>query len=296
MNFTGEIRRDLLAHFPASKAGAAAALAAILSTCGSLKGGRVEIVSENERVAQYFIRLSELFGARAELAGVSRDPKRKRDKLVFFLAGEDAERIVAMTRSLRIRLAENEEAALSYLRAAFLGGGSCTLPKDGSQTGYHFECVFSSKQRAEEYGELLSCFELFCKVVQRGEKYVAYIKSREAISDLLSVLGAQGALRKLEEVSSVREANNQENRIQNCIAGNADKAAIASAAQTLAVQTLRAEGRLAGLPAPLRESAVARLEHPTLSLAELAKLLGVSKGGMQHRMKKLMQIYEETRS
>ena len=38
MNFTGEIKRDLLAHFPAGKAGAAAALAAILSTCGSLKG------------------------------------------------------------------------------------------------------------------------------------------------------------------------------------------------------------------------------------------------------------------
>lgn len=296
MNFTGEIKRDLLAHFPAGKAGAAAALAAILSTCGSLKGDGFEVVSENEKVAEYFLRLLEMFGVRPELTGVSQDPKRKRDKLAFSCGGEDARRIISMTRSLRKHLSEDEQAALCYLRAAFLGGGSCTLPKDGSSTGYHFECVFSSRVRAEEYCELLSAFELFCKLVPRGEKYVCYVKSREAISDLLSVLGAESALKKLDAVSARREANNNENRIQNCIAGNADKAAIASAAQTLAMSALKEEGRLAALSPELRESAEARLTHPTLSLSELASLLGMSKGGLNHRMRKLMKLYEETRS
>ena len=296
MNFTGEIKRDLLAHFPAGKAGAAAALAAILSTCGSLKGDGFEVVSENEKVAEYFLRLLEMFGVRPELTGVSHEPKRKRDKLAFPCGGEDARRIISMTRSLREHLSEDEQAALCYLRAAFLGGGSCTLPKDGSSTGYHFECVFSSRVRAEEYCELLSAFELFCKLVPRGEKYVCYVKSREAISDLLSVLGAESALKKLDAVSARREANNNENRIQNCIAGNADKAAIASAAQTLAMSALKEEGRLAALSPELRESAEARLTHPTLSLSELASLLGMSKGGLNHRMRKLMKLYEETRS
>ena len=296
MNFTGEIKRDLLAHFPAGKAGAAAALAAILSTCGSLKGDGFEVVSENEKVAEYFLRLLEMFGVRPELTGVSQDPKRRRDKLAFSCGGEDARRIISMTRSLREHLSEDEQTALCYLRAAFLGGGSCTLPKDGSSTGYHFECVFSSRVRAEEYCELLSAFELFCKLVPRGEKYVCYVKSREAISDLLSVLGAESALKKLDAVSARREANNNENRIQNCIAGNADKAAIASAAQTLAMSALKEEGRLAALSPELRESAEARLTHPTLSLSELASLLGMSKGGLNHRMRKLMKLYEETRS
>lgn len=296
MNFTGEIKRDLLAHFPAGKAGAAAALAAILSTCGSLKGDGFEVVSENEKVAEYFLRLLEMFGVRPELTGVSQDPKRRRDKLAFSCGGEDARRIISMTRSLREHLSEDEQAALCYLRAAFLGGGSCTLPKDGSSTGYHFECVFSSRVRAEEYCELLSAFELFCKLVPRSEKYVCYVKSREAISDLLSVLGAESALKKLDAVSALREANNNENRIQNCIAGNADKAAIASAAQTLAMSALKEEGRLAALSPELRESAEARLTHPTLSLSELASLLGMSKGGLNHRMRKLMKLYEETRS
>ena len=295
MNFTGEIKRDLFHTFPKAGACAAAALAAMLSTCGTFKEGKLSFVSENERVAEYFLRLLEGFGVGAELSAAKQEPMRKRDKLVFTVSGDAAEKIVRMTRSLRVHLGEDEDAALSYLRAAFLGGGSCTLPKDGSATGYHFECVFSSRQRAEEYAELLAAFGLYCKIVRRGEKYVAYVKSREAISDLLSVLGAHGALRKLEAVSMRREASNNENRIQNCIAGNADKAAIASAAQTLAVRTLRQEGRLSALSAPLRETAEARLLHPTLSLAELAAVLGVSKGGLQHRMQKLQKLYEETR-
>lgn len=292
-NFSAEIRRDLLAHLPKTRAGAAAALAGLLATGASLTEDGFEIVSENERVAAYFLRLAEFFGARPEVREAMRDPKRKRDKLVIFCGGEEAARILAETRSLHEHLVEDEEAALCYLRAAFIGGGSCTLPHGGASTGYHFECVFFTQERAEEFCELLSGFELYGKVVPRGDTYVAYVKSREAISDVLSVLGADNALRKLDAVSAAREQSNQENRIQNCMAGNADKAAIASASQTVALRRLRDEGVLASLPEGLREAARVRLEHPTLSLSELAALLGVSKGGLNHRMRKLMQIYGE---
>ena len=65
-NFTNEIRRDLLAHPPSTREGAAAALAALIATGASLSGDGFEIVSENERVAEYFVRLTELFGARPQ--------------------------------------------------------------------------------------------------------------------------------------------------------------------------------------------------------------------------------------
>ena len=292
-NFTNEIKRDLLAHLPSTRAGAAAALAALLSTGASLTEDGFEVISENERVAEYFVRLAEMFGAHPEVREATRDPKRRRDKLTIFCGGEGARKILSLTGSLHMHLAEDEEAALCYLRAAFLGGGSCTLPHGGASTGYHLECVFFTSERAEEFCELLSSFELYGKVVRRGDTYVAYIKSREAISDVLSVLGAENALRKLNAVSAAREQSNNENRIQNCMAGNADKAAIASARQSLALRRLREDGVLQTLPAALRETAEARLEYPTLSLAELAALLGVSKGGLNHRMRKLMQIYGE---
>ncbi len=292
-NFTNDIRRDLLAHIPKTRAGAASALAALLATGAARAGDGFEMVSENERVAEYFMRLAEYFDARPEVREATRDPKRKRDRLVIFCGGEGARRILFETARVHGRLLEGDEAALSYLRAALIGGGSCTLPHGGAATGYHLECVFFTPERAEEFCSLLARFELFGKVVRRGETYVAYIKSREAISDVLSVLGAEGALKKFNAVSAAREQSNNENRIQNCMAGNADKAAIASAAQTLALQKLRDGGELNDLPRPLREAAQARLSHPTLSLSELAALLGVSKSGLNHRMRKLMQIYGE---
>lgn len=292
-NFTNDIRRDLLAHPPAGRAEAAAALAALLATGATLRDDGFEIVSENERVAEYFLRLAERFGAQPEVREATRDPKRRRDKLTIFCGGEGAAEILRAARALHATHFAQEGAALAYLRAAFLGGGSCTLPHEGAGTGYHLEWVFFTRERAEEFCELFSRFELCGKVVPRGDTFVAYVKSREAISDVLSVLGAEGALRKLDAVSAARERSNQENRVQNCMAGNADKAAIASAAQTLALQSLRDEGVLQTLPEALRTTAHARLEHPTLSLSELAALLGVSKGGLNHRMRKLMQIYGE---
>ena len=225
---------------------------------------------------------------------MTRDPKRRRDKITFFCGGENALYVVNETRALRAHLEDNSDAALYYLRAAFLGGGSCTLPRDGASTGYHLECVFFTQERAEEFCDLLAGFELFGKLVPRGDTFVAYVKSREAISDVLSVLGANNALKKLDAVSAARARTNNENRIQNCMAGNADKAAIASAAQTVALQKLQESGTLQTLPEALRQTALARLENPTLSLSELALTLGVSKGGLNHRMRKLMQIYKET--
>lgn len=292
-NFTNEIKRDLVAFFPTTRAGSLAAMAAFLSTSGTLTDDGFEIVSENERVAEYFQRLAEGLGIQPQILEVTRDPKRKRDKLTFYCGGTSAKHILRETRSLREHLEEDEDAALCYLRAAFLGGGSCTLPRDGASTGYHLECVFFTQQRAEEFCNLLSGFELFGKLVARGDTFVAYVKSREAISDVLSVLGADHALKKLDAVSAARARSNNRNRIQNCMAGNADKAAIASAAQTVAVKQLQASGRLQTLPEQLRITALARLENPTLSLSELAELLGVSKGGLNHRMRRLMQLYGE---
>ncbi len=292
-NFSNEIRRDLLVHVPSTREGAAAALAALLATGAYLTADGFEMVSENERVAQYFVRLAETFGAHPEVREATRDPKRRRDKLTIFCGGEEAVRILSMTHSLHGRLGSDRAAALCYLRAALIGGGSCTLPHDGASTGYHLECVFFARERAEEFCELLFLFELFGKVVARGDTFVAYVKSREAISDVLFVLGADNALKKLNAVSAAREQSNNENRIQNCMAGNADKAATASARQAVALHELRGRGILQTLPEPLRETAAARLEHPTLSMAELAALLGISKGGLNHRMRRLMQIHKE---
>lgn len=296
-NFTSDIKRELLAFFPDRRQGAVAAFSALLSTGGIVRSDHFEFVSENERIAEYFLRLAEAaFGVRPEVKEAVFDPRRERDKLTFSYGGELLPRILQESALLEdaelSALAAEEDAALFYLRAAFLGGGSCTLPGKSSKTGYHMEFGFFSYARARQFTELLERFELLARMIVRGERTIVYLKSQEALADFLFVVGAQGALRTIESVASSRAENNMANRVFNCYAGNADKSAIASAKQVMALEAMARDGSLELLPSALKETALARLAAPTLSLSELAKSLGVSKSCLNHRMRKLIELQQ----
>ena len=128
---------------------------------------------------------------------------------------------------------------------------------------------------------------------KRGDRFVVYLKSREAISDFLSVSGANAALKRFEEVSAEREESNRFNRVSNCFAGNADRSAIASAGQIVALVEMQHETGFLGLSDELLETARTRIENPTLSLSELSLRLGVSKSCLNHRLRKLMRLAQQ---
>lgn len=304
-NFTSKIRKDLLRTVPDKRCCRLALLAALLDTSGSctfgLKDRRDEFsfTGENEEVAEYFLsEIEKLFGISMTVTEAVRDPKHGKNKLTFAYDGEGAGGIAdEITDYCAVNLWEEERECcrIAYLKGAFLGSGSATLPADGAKTGYHLEFVFSDSDDADGFLELLDTLQLICNVVPRGEKYVVYCKNRDTISDFLSVVGAEHALRQLREISAVREEKNNLNRIENCCAGNADKSAIASAAQIVAIAELEQKGVLDELPAPLRDAARARAQNPTFSLAELSRSLGLSKSCLNHRLRKLMQLYENLR-
>ena len=293
-NFTSEVKRDLLRNVPETRCCRLALLAAFLDTGGSTDG-KILFTSEKEEIAEYFLSvIEEAFGISMTVAEAVRDPKYGRNKLTFIYTGTDRGKIADEIANHSARNIVGRACCVrAYLKGAFLGGGSCTLPHGGVKTGYHLEFVFKEQGDAENFCELLDVVQLIGSIVKRGEKFVVYLKSREAISDFLSVVGAFGALKKLEEVSAEREENNNYNRVSNCYAGNADKSAIASAVQTKALEEMEQAGILATLPKPLEDTARARMNNPTLSLAELSAMLGVSKSCLNHRLRKLMQIHAD---
>ena len=173
-----------------------------------------------------------------------------------------------------------------------MGGGSCTLPSQNSG-GYHLEIVFSEKKTAWDFCALLETFELIAKLVERKETYVVYIKSKEVISDFLSLVGAESALKKFAAFLDRRDESNRDNRARNCISGNADKTAIAAVKQIVAIRKIEEKTGFAELSEDLRALAKARLQYPTMSLKELAETLQTSKSCLNHRMRRLMEISEE---
>lgn len=293
MNFTSEAKREMLSPLPRTEGERNAAICALLLTSGTAAQGRFEFVTENERAAEFFVRLVEDgFRVSPGIEKAAPDPRQGRTRLTLACEGEKADgilRAVGFGRSPAAYAAE-ERCAIAFLKGAFLGSGSCTLPRGGAKTGYHLEFVLPDPVSAEEFCALLAGFELLPKTLVRGEKTVVYFKSGDALSDFFSVVGAENALNTLGRVSSERAASNNDNRISNCVAGNADRTAIASTRQVAHFLKLRESGVLAVQSEQLRAAATARMEHPSLSLEELAVTLNVSKSCLYHRLRKLMQL------
>lgn len=180
--------------------------------------------------------------------------------------------------------------AAAYIKGAFLGGGSCILPgKEGGKTGYHLEFVFPARRAASDFRRLLEENDLLAKVVERKDTAVVYIKSKETISDFLSAIGAESALKKFAEFVEKRDEANRSNRAANCFSGNADKSASAAVRQVMAIRRL-AEAAPDSVDGELKETAEARLRWPSLSLQELADRLGVSKSCLNHRLRRLESL------
>ena len=309
MNFTSDVKKELM-KLPCGKEESRAALSAYFSACGVFaESGTGEpeffLVSETERVAEFFTGLFyNLFGERlivsravkARLSGRSRlilecprGAKNALETLELYKPG------AGFTVGVPQVFKENDAARRAYICGAFLGGGSITLPADGKKTGYHLEIAFPAEEDgesavAEEFAALAEADDLLLKCVKRGGETVAYMKSKEAISDFLSVLGAENALKKFGAFCEEREKNNNLNRAANCSSFNADKTATAAVKQVLAIEKIVAAGADTTLAAPLKELIALRLARPELSLQELADELGVSKSCLSHRMRKLTEI------
>lgn len=309
MNFTSDVKKELM-KLPCGKEESRAALSAYFSACGVFaESGTGEpeffLVSETERVAEFFTGLFyNLFGERLIVSRAVKDRLSGRSRLILECprgaknALETLELYkpgAGFTVGVPQVFKENDAARRAYICGAFLGGGSITLPADGKKTGYHLEIAFPAEEDgesavAEEFAALAEADDLLLKCVKRGGETVAYIKSKEAISDFLSVLGAENALKKFGAFCEEREKNNNLNRAANCSSFNADKTATAAVKQVLAIEKIVAAGADTTLAAPLKELIALRLARPELSLQELADELGVSKSCLSHRMRKLTEI------
>lgn len=151
------------------------------------------------------------------------------------------------------------------LRAAFLACGSLSV---GVQ-GYHLEFVSSNAQCGERLEWMLRSMACIPKSVERKHHRVLYFKDFDVIVEVLSTIGAFGAVLQLEEIRALKETKNRIHRLVNTEAANLDRATAAAAQACRTIAYLQSSYGLQNLSAALREIARLRLEHPEETLAEL---------------------------
>ena len=171
----------------------------------------------------------------------------------------------------------SRRAAAAYLRGAFAGAGSVTRP--GRE--HHLEFVHRDEGFIQRVAALS---RVNLKVVRRRERWVAYTKSADGVTALLAQMGLHDAVLEYEARAVLGEAKANANRVTNFDAANAARTAEAAARQGRALEALDPEK----LPTALREMLELRLEHTDASLAELARLGGISKSAANHRLRRLL--------
>lgn len=308
--FTEELKNEIISTPLANPRSRIAFLSAYIRTSGSVISVNgnygFEIVTESERTAEFVCDLFEtVFGTPLSVSAADIDLKSGKDKLKFNCIGENSCDIlvelgilqrhsdgVSLVFGVGDKLVADEECMSAYIKGAFVGGGSCTLPEEQtySRTGYHFEVAFSNRITASDYCGLLCQFEVLAKLVARKDSAVVYVKSKEVISDILNVMQADKCLKKLNRIVEKKDRSNNENRVSNCSVYNIDKSLTASVAQIKAIEVISQTVGLKKLNANLFEVAEARLADKNASMQELADRLKISKSCLNHRMRRIFAL------
>lgn len=151
------------------------------------------------------------------------------------------------------------------VRAAFLACGSLSA----AAHGYHLEFVLPDEGTSQRLHWMLRSLLAEPKTIVRKSRPVLYYKDFEMIAELLSIIGAFGAMLHLEDVRALKETKNRIHRLVNTEAANMDRATAAAAAAVRTIAFIEEQHGLRKLSPALREIAELRLEHPEEALAEL---------------------------
>ncbi|MDQ0338481.1 DNA-binding protein WhiA [Caldalkalibacillus uzonensis] len=287
-----------------------AELAALLRMNGSLSlsGGRVlvDVSTENAAIARrIFSSLKKLFQVPAELL-VRKKMRLKKNNVYIVRLSAGARDILEaleiispsfeMKRDISPSLVKKTCCKRSYLRGAFMAGGSINHPESSS---YHLEIFTSYAEHGQALVKLCRHFKLYPKLIERKKGYVMYLKEGEKITEFLNIIGAHQALFQFEDARIVKDMRNSVNRLVNCETANLNKTVAAAMRQIENIMLIDQRIGLDNLPDKLKEIALVRLEHPDVNLKELGELLPsgkVSKSGINHRLRKLEAIASKLRA
>ena len=295
MSFSSDVKTELCREPVTRRCCALAEAYGVLLYANAFSSRLIRIMTENDafsaRLPRLFKRAFSLdFDAlprgdeRGKRSFLITDPDKLR--AVFSAFGYDADR--TLVHHINLAVVEQDCDRISFLRGAFLAGGSVTDPA----RSYHLELATGHESVCREVRALLLEMGFEPREASRGRNWITYFKKSGAIEDLLTTLGASVSAMGVMQAKVEKHMANAMNRITNCDMANADKVTDASAEQLAAIRAIEAGPGLEALPQVLQDTALLRIANPSCSLADLAQLAWppVTKSCMNHRLRKLIEI------
>lgn len=295
MSFSSDVKTELCALPIRERHCAVAECYGALLYCNTFTPREVKFVTASEAFARRlpklfykafaldFDRLIDGEDGGKSILGIT-DPDKLR--LIFNTFGSDVE--TAVTHHINLGVLEEGCCKVSFLRGAFLAGGSVTAP----DKRFHLELVTGHYNVSRECYSLLLELGFSPRESSRGGNSMLYFKQADAISELLTTLGASTAGMGVISAKIEKSMSNTVNRKLNCDFANADKVVAAAQEQLGAIKKVDRSLGLTELPEGLQQAAFLRIANPEASLADLAMLSDppVTKSCLNHRLKKLMEL------
>ena len=278
MSFSGKVKEELARNISSARHCQIAELTAFIGMCGtvvinSFDRCSIKIRTENILVARkVFTLIEKTFNIRSDISVRRNIKKQTENYSVIVKKHEDAIRILQATKMMGEQQENAEElhavnpmivqqvcCRRAFLRGAFQASGSMSDPNKAS--------------------------------------YVVYLKEGAQIVDILNIMEAHVSLMELENVRILKEMRNSVNRKVNCETANINKTVSAAVKQLEDITYLRDQIGFENIPKGLVEAALARLEHPEVTLKELGESLNppVGKSGINHRLRKLSEMADKVR-
>ena len=307
MSYASEVKKELTA-IKVHQKNAQAELMALIRMNGSIALANHQLIlniqTENPAIARrIYSLLKEFYHVESEIV-VRRKMKLKKNNQYIVRLRYAAQHVLddlGILQNLQIKervpmeLLDDEWMVRSYLRGAFLAGGSVNNPETSR---YHLEIYSLYEEHNEMIAQMMNKFGLNAQTTARRSGFIVYLKEAEKIADFMSLIGATNSMLQFENVRIVRDMRNSVNRLVNCENANMNKIANASTRQIENIRLIESTVGLNNLPDKLREIAETRLAHPEVSLKELGMLVPggpISKSGVNHRLRKLNAYADELR-
>ena len=295
MSFSSDAKAELCRAKLDKKCCALAESYGVLLYCNTFTQKEIRVITASDAFAA---RLPRLFRRAFSVAFDVLPPEdasgkrsfliRDRDKLEKIFAAFGAEIDATLSHHVNFGVIEEECDRVSFLRGAFLAGGSVTDP----EKRYHLELATPHHAVSRESYSVLLELGFTARETQRGGNHLLYFKQADAIADFFTALGAPTTALGVMTAKVEKEMRNTITRQINCDSANADKVVSAAQEQMDAIRRIARTVGLDALSEPLRDAALLRITNPAASLSDLAQLSypKVTKSCLSHRLKKLMSM------
>ena len=270
----------------------------VLLFCHTFSANEIRITTANTEFARRLPKLfKKAFGVSFDICPDEESEGKKsfiitdRGKIEGIFDAFDLTASSTVSHHINFGVLEEECCRVSFVRGAFLAGGSVTDP----DKRYHLELATSHHSVARELISILMDMGFSPKESSRAGTTLVYFKQADSIADFLTTIGASTTAMNVMTAKVEKEMRNTITRQINCDSANADKTVAAAQAQINAIKKYASVNGLDSLPDNLRDVALLRITNPEASLADLAKLSypQVTKSCLSHRMNKIMELARE---